>query len=155
MSQGHAYRLLNQGRIIRELEAVANSPVGEISERAVRDIKPHLIEVKAAISERIADGERPAEAVQATVADVRQRLEDTEYTESPFEQRASRCTKDQDNRYADNVVAMVSGDLDYLDSVCIDYTNLDPTFIKLWVKELRQSVRRINQFAKRLERAQK
>lgn len=56
MSQSQAYRLLDQGRVVHEIEAACGgSPLGEIiTERAARDIKPHLADVKADIEQAVA-----------------------------------------------------------------------------------------------------
>ena len=164
MSQGHAYRLLDQGRIIRELEAVANSPVGEISERVIRDIKPRLALVTAEISERIADGEIPKDAVQATLVDVRQRLINDgmscEQTPDGIRVRrpdeayiTSRKENVRDNRYVANIVVDVVTEFEFDIEKDVGYTNLDPACIDLWVKELRQSARKITRFARRLQTA--
>lgn len=64
MSQSHAYRLLDQARVIAEIEAAANSPMGEIlSERDARDLKPVLAEAKRAVEEATA-GEKSDEDKQ-------------------------------------------------------------------------------------------
>lgn len=57
MSRNYSYRLLNQGQVIRSIEESTGGvlPMGNISERAARDIKPHLDDVTAEIEERIAD----------------------------------------------------------------------------------------------------
>jgi hypothetical protein len=84
LSQSHAYRLLNQDRVIRALqEAVedAVSPNGEkfsderqlsllpafVTEAAARDIGPVLENVTGEVRERVAAGEDPAEAVREAV----------------------------------------------------------------------------------------
>lgn len=48
MSRGHSYRLLNQGAVIKELGKM--SPMGDISERDARKIKPHIAEIKESVS---------------------------------------------------------------------------------------------------------
>ena len=59
MGQSYAYRLLDQGRVIRTLEGAAGvSPVGEISERVARDIKPQLPVVTNEVQARIAPAAR-------------------------------------------------------------------------------------------------
>jgi hypothetical protein len=76
MSQSYAYRLLDQGRVMREIEAAAGSPMGEIvTEREARDIKPHLVEVTEQIRERVADEpERAKEIVDEVVTETRERV---------------------------------------------------------------------------------
>lgn len=60
MSQSQAYRLLDAGKVLREIEDAAGSPMGElINERATRDIKPHLEAVKDEVRERVDSGEDP------------------------------------------------------------------------------------------------
>lgn len=69
MSRRHSYRLLDHGRVVRAIEEATNSvtrgshgsvsPIGDISERVARDIKPHLDEVTAEIEERVASEPRP------------------------------------------------------------------------------------------------
>lgn len=91
MSQAHAYRLLDQGRVIREIEAASGvSPNGEISEAAARDLKPHLDEIAAQIRGRVDSGEDPQHAVAEVVQTTRQR----EVAER--EQRSAQVLKDVD-----------------------------------------------------------
>lgn len=68
LSQSHAYRLLDAAQVVREIETAAGSPVGEISERDARAIKPHLDEVLQAVREQTEAAE-PGD-VPALVADV-------------------------------------------------------------------------------------
>ncbi len=154
MSQSYAYRLLDQGRIIRELEAAANSPVGEISERVIRDIKPHVARVTAEISERIADGEMPKDAVQATLADVRQQQANTERPKRVYSPDAKyldgRKRQDRDNRHIANLV--LSAEYLIYDVSDVDYTNLDPNCIEFWVQGLRKGARNLTQGARTLTR---
>lgn len=72
VGQSHAYRLLDQAHVIREIESAAGiSPVGEISERETRDIKPILPEVTEAVRERVAAMADPEpEQVREAVRDV-------------------------------------------------------------------------------------
>lgn len=71
MSRRHAYRLLDQGRVIRELERAAGVTHGShavsVSEREARDIKPHLDAVQQEIKDRIDSGEDPAAAIRTTI----------------------------------------------------------------------------------------
>ena len=58
MSQSYAYRLLDQGRVIREIESAAGvSPMGDIglSEREARDLKPRLALVVDRVREVVAE----------------------------------------------------------------------------------------------------
>jgi ribosomal protein S16 len=74
MSRQHAYRLLDQGRVIRALEEATGgvSPVGDVSERDARAIKPDLPEVTEEIRERVEAGEEPTEAIRAVVEQKRE-----------------------------------------------------------------------------------
>jgi len=76
MGQSHAYRMLDQGKVIREIEAAAGSPIGEISLEAARDLKPHLALVVDRVREELADvpPERAAEVVREVVATERERI---------------------------------------------------------------------------------
>lgn len=67
MSQSHAYRLLDQGKVTAALEAASNfSPIGEITIEAAREIKTILPEVTDEVRARVAAGE-PANTVVAEV----------------------------------------------------------------------------------------
>ncbi len=79
MSQSYAYRLLDQGRVIREIESAAGvSPMGDIglSEREARDLKPRLALVVDRVREELAEvpAERAAEVVREVVAEERERI---------------------------------------------------------------------------------
>lgn len=91
MGHSHAYRLLDQGRVVREIEAavaeaIPHSPDGEwgdpapvdvdadpvplvptITEAEARDIKPHLAEVTDAIRDRLAEADDPEPAEITTI----------------------------------------------------------------------------------------
>jgi len=60
MTRSYAYRLIDQGRVIRTLEQVM-SPIGDIiNEHTARKLKPQLDVIVETIQERIADGaDRP------------------------------------------------------------------------------------------------
>jgi hypothetical protein len=60
MSARHSYRLLDQGRVIRELEAASDPRVTpDISEREARRIKPRLKQVAEAVEAKVAEGMEP------------------------------------------------------------------------------------------------
>lgn len=61
MSRSRSYQLLDQGRVVREIQGAVSTKV-DIDERAARDIKPHLDDVTDEIQERIAEepGAAPA-----------------------------------------------------------------------------------------------
>lgn len=77
MSQSHAYRLLDQGRVVSAIEEATGSPMGELSERSARDIKPRLQAVTDTIKDRIAEEavaeapERVKEIVREVIAETR------------------------------------------------------------------------------------
>lgn len=74
MSKQHSFRLLDQGRVIREIEEASGSPMGDsITERAARDLKPHLVEVTGQIRDRVKAGQDPRQAVVEVVETARQR----------------------------------------------------------------------------------
>lgn len=65
MSRRHSYRLLDHGRVVRAIEEATSSvthgshgsvsPIGDISERVARDVRPHLDDVTNEIQQRIAE----------------------------------------------------------------------------------------------------
>lgn len=73
MGRAHAYRLLDQGRVIRAIEeATGNlSPSGDISEAVARDIKPDLVAVTAEIRTRVEQGEEPQKVATDVIAEKR------------------------------------------------------------------------------------
>jgi hypothetical protein len=81
IGRSRSYQLLDQARVVREIEAAVSTTV-DITERDVRDLKPHLAEVTEAVRDAVADvpeAERPAAAAQA-VKDARARLTTTTRT---------------------------------------------------------------------------
>lgn len=93
MKRAHAYRLINQGRVIAELaQAAGVSPDGDIaevlpvgdttpappvriSEAAARDLKPRLADAAATVRDEVAAGATPAEAIDTAVARHRRPIE--------------------------------------------------------------------------------
>lgn len=76
MSRGYAYRLIDQGRVIRAIEEVVGdlSPIGDkISEYDARTIKGNLPEVRQEIQSRIESGQEPEQAVRASVTAAKQK----------------------------------------------------------------------------------
>jgi len=77
ISQSYAYRLLDQARVMTAIEEVTGfSPMGEISERDARAIKPHLPEVLDDLRDRADAGlskEDVVEALKGVVRDIKQR----------------------------------------------------------------------------------
>lgn len=88
MKRAHAYRLINQGRVIAELAHAAGvstlvdtddvSPMGDtgtmvpsVTEREARDLKPVLPAVAGDVRDRVAAGAPPAEAIAQAVAQAR------------------------------------------------------------------------------------
>lgn len=77
MSKRHAYRLLDQGEVIRAVEEASGVTHGSlITEREARDIRPRLQAVTDAIRERVpnAPPERVAEIVKEVIVEERQRV---------------------------------------------------------------------------------
>ncbi len=81
MSQSRAYQILDQGRVIRQIEEVSGrSTIVELSasestdvdltEAVTRDLKPHLAEVTEEIGERVAAGEEPVFASHGVLVPV-------------------------------------------------------------------------------------
>lgn len=85
-SRSYANRVLDQGRVIRELSEATGGmlPVGNITEREARDLKPLLPEVANEIRARVEAGDDPAEAVREVVeqkrAEVRAQPEQSDMT---------------------------------------------------------------------------
>jgi phage N-6-adenine-methyltransferase len=81
-SQSHAYRMLDQARVIHALtEATGSvSPIGEISEYEAREIKPRLGEAVEDVRELVDEGMPPRQAVDRIVE---------KYTATPHVARAS------------------------------------------------------------------
>lgn len=76
VSQSQAYRVLDLARVAAAIEAAAGSPMGELTEREARDLKPHLPELTAAVADAVADlpeDDRPA-AAAAAVKTTRERF---------------------------------------------------------------------------------
>lgn len=79
MGRQYSYRLLDQGRVVREISAAAGvSPMGDIriDERAARDLRPHLEVVKDAIRQAVENvpEDRVAEIVAGVVEQERSRI---------------------------------------------------------------------------------
>lgn len=73
MSRRHSYRLLDQGRIIREIEDATGGETvrSQITKEVARDIKDELPAVTEEIRSRIEAGEEPEEAVSEAIEDAR------------------------------------------------------------------------------------
>lgn len=67
MSQSRAYQLLDQARVIREIEAAAGSTMVELNERQARAVKPRLKGVTNEVRDQVDAGAEPAEAVDTAV----------------------------------------------------------------------------------------
>lgn len=68
MGRSQSYRLLDQARVTKAIEAAASVPVrGQITEAVARDIKPVLPEVTQEIRERVEQGEAPAQATYEVI----------------------------------------------------------------------------------------
>lgn len=69
MSRRHAYRLLDQGRVIRAIEDAGGSVThgSQITERTARDIKPVLDEVTEEIRDRVEQGADPVQTTYEVI----------------------------------------------------------------------------------------
>lgn len=148
MSQSHAYRLLDHGRVVRALEQAAGSPIGEISELAAREIKPHLADVTTEIHDRIKAGEAGITAVNNVINLTRNRY------------AISRRREDQPNRIVEQTVGGLRYALEGLyhedDDYCTHFNDelladIDLTLVPTWVAELREASKAIVTFADRLD----
>jgi hypothetical protein len=104
MGRAHSYRLLDQGRVIHAIEeATGLSPMGDISERAARDLKDDLPAAADAIKAKVEAGEEPAKAVADTVAATRAAKEKA---------KAEQATQQAENdRLRDEINAKLSDDI--------------------------------------------
>jgi hypothetical protein len=135
-SQSYLYRLVDQGKVIRALEAAANiSPMGEIvSERDAREIKPHLDLVLADVHERVDRGDDPVVAVRSAVEGARERYS------------ASHKPVDRSNRYIEASVRQVRAidDIDFSDPEArIAFADLDPMCFDAWLADLRRGAKAV------------
>lgn len=76
ISRSRSYQLLDQAKVVREIQAAAAVHIVDITEAAARDLKPHLAEVVEQVREAVADvpvPERPAVVAQV-VTDVREQV---------------------------------------------------------------------------------
>jgi hypothetical protein len=142
-SQGHLYRLLDQGKVLRAIEQAAGSPIGEIRESVCREIKPQLQLVTSHIADRVESGEDPAAAVDQAIALVRVQRPDQKYL-------MSRKRVEAPNRFVANLVLGIDANLDGVDR--IDIAQLDPSCFPDWSQALRRAARLMVKFAGRLER---
>lgn len=74
MSRRHSYRLIDQGRVIREIAEATGENVthgSQISERVAREIKEDLSAITAEIKQRVEQGKDPETAVSETVTAAR------------------------------------------------------------------------------------
>jgi len=80
IGQSHAYRLLDQARVVTALEEAVGgvSPMGEISERDARRIKPHLAAVTDELQERTAglEPEQVKEVLREVIREVKDRQDE-------------------------------------------------------------------------------
>jgi hypothetical protein len=74
--KSHAYRLLDQGKVAHALREAAGldpqSPIGDWSELATREVKPVLPALLDSVREKVADGVPPEQAVQEAVQEKRE-----------------------------------------------------------------------------------
>lgn len=142
-SQGHAYRILDQGRVIKALEEAAGriSPLGEIhlTEREARDIKGHLEEVAASVREAIAEVQSDEVTEAETLAIVRDVVDrERERIRVETKQRLDHLPPDLNNR-----VLTGAYDLDQAESV--DHERNER--LDVWAENLREAMRRLARMA--------
>ena len=142
MGSSHAYRLLDQGRVIRHIEqATGYSPTGElITERVARDIKPHIVTVTGTIEQQIAAGNPPETAITEAIETIRR----------PTTYLGSRKRSERPNREVETIVVTVDGMLDGVDR--IDLARVDRELSSVWAADLRRSARRLSRLATARER---
>ncbi|MER9079939.1 hypothetical protein [Mesorhizobium sp. M0895] len=70
MSRRNSYRLLDQGRVVREIEEIVPH-AAQITQREIEAIKDDLPALATKIKARVADGEDPAKAATDVIADKR------------------------------------------------------------------------------------
>jgi hypothetical protein len=139
--QSHAYRLLDARRVVRHLEQVVGSPLGEyVSEREARDIKPHLDLVAHRVTERIGRGDDPVGALRDVIDEVRPLT---------YLYQTSRKIADRSNRMLESVVIASKVVLEGVET--IDFSEVDQSQVGQWAHELRQAAREISRFAARIE----
>lgn len=75
MSRSYAHRLIQQGEVIEAIESAAGnlSPMGNISEREARELKPVLADVTAEIKQRVEQGEKPDTAATEAIKSAREK----------------------------------------------------------------------------------
>jgi hypothetical protein len=79
MSEQHSFRMLDHASVVKDIEKVTGSPVGEsVTERAARDIKPRIKQIAETIRERIVDvdEDKLLEIVEQVVIEARKELAD-------------------------------------------------------------------------------
>jgi hypothetical protein len=101
MSEVHAYRLIGQGQVIREIEEASGLTHGlvTVTEREARDIKGHLDEVASSVRDAIAEvqgDELPEAEVAEIVRDVVEK--ERERIRADTKHRLERLPPDLNNR---------------------------------------------------------
>lgn len=141
--KSHAYRVLDQARVIRELETAIGdvSPYGEIqlTEAEARDIKGHLDEVADSVREAIADvqGDEVSEAETATIVrDVVER--ERERIKAETRQRLDRLPPDLNNR-------VIQGTYDLTQAEQVQKEG--EARLDIWADNLREAMRRLARMA--------
>lgn len=142
IGRSHAYRLLDQGRVIQAVSAAARSPIGEtISEHQARVLKPHLVAVTSEIRERIDRGEVAISVVPTVIA------ERTKYY------LGSRKQADRPNRFLATLALELRAIwLEQDLTADLAPESLDPSLVEEWADTFREAAKRINRLAAALER---
>lgn len=139
MGQSHAYRLLDQARVIRALESAANSPLGEIvSERDARAIKPNLDVGAAQLRADVEIGENPITATVKAIATARNGYS------------TSRRRQDQPSRIVERIAFEAATFSD--DIAAVDFGAVDTSCVPSWLENLRKGEAALRGLIRRLER---
>lgn len=169
MGQSHAYRLLDQGRVIKALAEATNSPIGEtlINESTARQIKPQLALVTAKVRERLDAGDEPEKAITHSVGKVLEGDNTTKLDRyeglSPVQMArlmererrylTSRHRADRPNRFIVNTTNTMESLADNLaDFQQAEFDLIDIDLAPRWAAALKRDARRLLAFAARLER---
>jgi hypothetical protein len=152
MSRQRAYQLLDQAVVIDKVRAAAelSTPV-DITEAAARDLKPHLAEVVAEITERTTG--LPDDAKPAVVAEVIQ-----EQRKRPRERRPSELRADAERRAqrrADKVVEAGGRILERMENLTEQLSTLDIAVVPRtdsegWIEKCALCADRLSEFERRL-----
>jgi hypothetical protein len=165
MSKSRAYQLLDQAKVLREIEAAAGSTDVELTEAEARDIKPMLGEVAAEIRERVAEGppEQVADVVKSVVKEQRSRrrrrpprptAKQCELANDAAADRfAGRTRRIDPARIINEIVMSLEGtriSLGLLDDPA-SFESLSRDDLTYWTSSLTESIQSLNRFNRKLK----